>query len=90
MSGHEDVPRITLMPDALTLIRVPKSNLDICTKPLIRLAFFNHSYVIGNRTLEIAWIISFALKKGLFMVSPKFQVHLANTLYLSRTSITLR
>lgn len=52
MSDPEEVPRITLMPDALTLIRIPKSNLDICTKPLIHLAFFNNSYVPTHPTLS--------------------------------------
>lgn len=40
------------MPDALTLIRIPKSNLDICTKPLIHLAFFNNSCVFIYPTLS--------------------------------------
>jgi hypothetical protein len=44
MSGHSDAPTLTLMPEPLTLLRLEKSHLDLCSRQLIKLAFFNELY----------------------------------------------
>lgn len=44
-TDHATEPAISLLPSPLTLLRLGKSDLDICTKHLLRLAFFNQGYV---------------------------------------------
>lgn len=72
MSDPVDVSRITLMPDALTLLRIPKSNLDVCTKQLIRLAFFNDSYVPSLVTPNGGASVAWNSTKGGLRSKPKF------------------
>ena len=45
MSERAEEHQLTLMPEPLVLIRIPKIDLDFCSKQLIRLVFFNNSCV---------------------------------------------
>ena len=52
MSEHHEAPTLTLMPDPLTLLKIAKSDLELCSKQLIRLAFFKQSCVESDMTTE--------------------------------------